>query len=406
MGAMKPREMAALLRPRRPQLRPSTRRLARCHNVHDLRRAARRRLPRAVFDYVDGGAEDELTLGRNTEAFDELALVPKVLCDVDEIDLSTTILGAPSPLPLALAPTGFTRMTHHEGELAVARAAGRAGIPYTLSTMGTRSIERVAAVATSPLWFQLYVWRDRGLVKELLERARVAGYQALMLTVDVPVAGARERDHRNGLTIPPTLTLRTFLDGARHPHWWLRFLTSDAITFENVSEGAPEPMGVMAQIAAQFDPSVTWSDVEWILGIWDGPFVLKGILAADDAHRAADAGATGIVVSNHGGRQLDHVPATIDVLPGIVDAVGSRLEVLFDSGIRRGHDVVTALAFGARACLVGRAYLYGLGTAGERGVDRAIGMLRDELRRSMQLVGARSIGDLDPSLVTRRATVS
>src|SRR5262249_32691105 len=282
------------------------------------------------------------------------------------------------------------RMTHHDGELAVARAAGRAGLPYTLSTMGTRSIERVAAVATAPLWFQLYVWRDRGLVKELLERAHAAGYRVLLLTVDVPVPGAARRDHRRGLPIPPALTLRTIAGGARHPHWWWRFLTSNAITFETVGEGTPEPMGVMAQIAAQFDPTVTWSDLEWMRDIWGGAFAIKGVLAVEDARRAADAGLTGIVVSNHGGRQLDHVPATIEVLPRIVDAVGDRMEVLLDSGIRRGHDVVTALALGARACLVGRAYLYGLGAAGERGVDHALGLLREELRRSMQLVGARS----------------
>ncbi|MEX0663614.1 MAG: alpha-hydroxy acid oxidase [Acidimicrobiia bacterium] len=396
---MKPTEIASLLRPRRPILRPSTRRLARCQNIEDLRRAARRRLPRPVFDYVEGGAEDEITLHRNTEAFDDLVLTPRVLRDVDAVDLSTTILGEPSPLPLALAPTGFTRMTHHEGELAVARSAQRAGIPYTLSTMGTRSIERVAAESSGSLWFQLYVWRDRGLAKELIERAKAAGYRALVLTVDVPVPGARERDLRNGLTIPPSLGVRTFFEGARHPHWWWNFLMRDAVSFECVSDRAADPSGVMALLAEQFDPSVTWNDLDWIHDAWDGPFVLKGIVDADDARRAADAGVTGVVVSNHGGRQLDRGPAAIAALPAVVEAVGDRLDVLFDSGIRRGRDILTALALGARACLVGRAYLYGLGVAGERGVDRAIELLTGELRRSMQLVGARTVSELEPSMV-------
>jgi L-lactate dehydrogenase (cytochrome) len=400
---VKPNEIAALLRPRRPILRASTRRLARCQNIADLRGAARRRLPRPVFDYVDGGAEDELTLRRNTDGFDDLVFVPRVLREVEDVELSTTILGAPSRLPFALAPTGFTRMTHHEGELAVARAAERAGIPYTLSTMGTRSIERVAAISSGTLWFQLYVWRDRGLAKELIERAKTAGYHALVLTVDVPVPGARERDLRNGLTIPPSLGLRTFLEGARHPHWWWNFLMRDAVSFECVSDRAAGPSGVMALLAEQFDPSVTWDDLEWIRQAWDGPFVLKGIVDPGDAVRAADAGVTGIVVSNHGGRQLDRGLASIDALPAVVDAAGDRLEVLFDSGIRRGRDILTALALGAHACFVGRAYLYGLGVAGERGVDRAIALLTAELRRSMQLVGARTIAELEPAMVTRRA---
>ena len=356
-----------------------------------------------MFDYIDGGAEDELTLRRNTGAFDALALMPRVLRDVDDVDLSTTILGSRSSLPFALAPTGFTRMTHHDGELAVARAAGRLGIPYTLSTMGTRSIERVASVASGPLWFQLYVWRDRGLAKELIDRARAAGYDALLLTVDVPVPGARERDLRNGLTIPPSLGLRTFWEGARHPHWWWRFLTGDAVSFECVSDRAAKPSGVMAFLAAQFDPTVTWDDLEWIRDSWDGPFVLKGVVDPHDARRAADAGVTGIVVSNHGGRQLDGSPSTIEVLPDIVDAVGGRLEVLLDSGIRRGRDIVAALALGASACLVGRAYVYGLGAAGEPGVAKTIELLSAEVRRSMQLVGARTVADLEPSIVSRRS---
>jgi L-lactate dehydrogenase (cytochrome) len=293
-------------------------------------------------------------------------------------------------------------MAHHEGELAAARAAARAGIPFTLSTVGTRSIERVAADAPGPHWFQLYLWRDRGLAKELIERARAARFDALMLTVDVPVPGSRERDLRSGLTIPPALGLRTFLDGARHPHWWWRLFTRDAITFENVSDRAATPSGVMEFLAAQFDPSVEWDDLDWIRDAWDGPFAVKGILGAEDARRAADAGVDGIVVSNHGGRQLDEVPAAIEALPLIVDAVGDRVEVIVDSGIRRGRDIVKALALGARGCMVGRAFLYGLATGGERGVDAAIAMLRNEIRRALQLVGARTIADLEPSMVQRR----
>jgi L-lactate dehydrogenase (cytochrome) len=246
------------------------------------------------------------------------------------------------------------------------------------------------------------VWRDRGLAKELISRAREAKFDALMLTVDVPVPGSRERDLRNGLTIPPTLGFRTFLDGARHPHWWWRFLTGDVITFENVSDRAATPSGVMAFLAAQFDPSVEWHDVEWIREAWGGPFIIKGIMDADDARQAASAGVDAIAVSNHGGRQLDDSPATIDALPRILDAVGDEVEVILDSGIRRGRDIVKALALGARACLIGRAYLYGLGTGGERGVDTAIAMLGEEVRRALQLAGARSIGDLDRSMVQRR----
>ena len=357
-----------------------------------------------MFDYIDGGAEDEVTLRRNTECFAGFELLPRVLRDVDDADLSTKVLGQHVPLPFALAPTGFTRMAHHEGEVAVARAAARAGVPYTLSTMGTRSIERIAAESSGPKWFQLYVWRDRGLARELIARAREAKFDALMLTVDVPVPGSRERDLRNGLTIPPTLGLRTFLDGARHPHWWWRFVTGDVITFENVSERAATPSGVMAFLAAQFDPSVEWHDVEWIREAWGGPFIVKGIMDADDARQAAAAGVDAIAVSNHGGRQLDDSPATIEVLPRVLDAVGDDVEVILDSGIRRGRDIVKALALGARACMIGRAYLYGLGTGGERGVETAITILRDEIRRAMQLVGARTVADLDRSMVQRRGT--
>lgn len=398
---MKPADIAALLHPRRPELAAADR-LRHRVNVEDLRRAARRRMPRAVFDYVEGGAEDEVTLRRNREGFSDLELVPRTLRDVDAVDLSTDILGCRSSLPVALSPTGFTRMMHRDGELGVARSAARAGIPYTLSTMGTTSIEDVAAVSAGPLWFQLYVWRDRGLGRELIDRAKRAGCRALMLTVDTPVTGARERDLRNGLTIPPALSLRTFVDGARRPAWWWGLLTGEPMTFANVSHVAAEPTGVMAFVARQFDPTVTWDDIAWMVEAWDGPFVVKGVLSAEDARRAAALGVNGVVVSNHGGRQLDHARAPIEALTEVVDAVGGDLEVLVDSGFRRGTDIAKALAVGARAAMIGRPYLYGLGAAGEAGVDRTIAILAEELRRTMQLLGATSVADLDRTVLRHR----
>lgn len=399
---MKPAEIAALLRPRTPELNAVRRRLARCHAVADLRATARQWLPRGVFDYIDGGAEDEVSLRRNQAAFAEIDLVPSYLQGVADVNLGTTILGVPSPLPLALAPTGFSRMMHPDGELAVARAAGRSGLAYAVSTMATTSIEDIAEVATGPLWFQLYVWRDRGLSKELIDRAKSAGCHALVLTVDTPVPGARERDLRNGLTIPPELTVRTLLDGARHPHWWWGLLTTESVTFANVSNRAAEPSGAMAYVARQFDPALSWDDIGWIVDAWGGPFVMKGILSIDDAERAASLGVSGIVVSNHGGRQLDHTPAPVAVLPDIVDAVGDRLEVLVDSGVRRGSDIVKALALGARAAMIGRPYLYGLGVAGEQGVAHSIDILSAELRRTMQLLGVASVDQLSRTTVQRR----
>jgi len=354
-----------------------------------------------VFDYVDGGTEDEITMQRNRAAFEDLELDARVLRDVSTIDTATTVLGRPVPLPIVLAPTGMTRMTHWEGELAVARAAGRVGVPYALSTMATVSIERVAEAGRAPLWFQLYMWRDRGLCRELLERARAAGYEALVLTVDTPVAGARERDFRNGFTIPPSLGVRTILDGARHPHWWWRFLTSEALAFDNV-RGRAEGSASLSFVATQFDASVTWDDISWLADAWGGPFVLKGIMTPADAKQAVASGVRSIVVSNHGGRQLDHAPAAIDALPRVVDAVGGDAEVLFDSGVRRGVDIVKALALGARAVLVGRAYLYGLGAAGSDGVVHAVRILETELRRAMSLLGARTIAEIEASHVHRR----
>lgn len=392
---MRPRDVRALVRVRPPELAAARRRLRRCHTVSDVRAAAKRLLPRGVFDYIDGAADDEITMRANEAAFASAELRPRILRDVGAVDTSTTILGAPSSLPLALAPTGFTRMMHPEGELAVARAAATAGIPYTLSTMGTTSLEAVAATPLRARWFQLYVWRDRALTMELVTRAQEAGYGALMITVDTAVPGMRERDARNGFTIPPALSPRALLEIAARPRWWAGFIRSDPITFANVSTGRGEnPSGVMEYVAKQFDPSVTWDDIAEIRTQWTGPLLIKGVLRPDDAVRAADVGVDGIVISNHGGRQLDRTPATVKVLPEIRDAVGDRLHLLLDGGVRRGSDIAVAVALGADACLIGRPYLYGLAAAGEAGVLHITAILAQQFRRSLQLLGMTSVKDL------------
>ena len=384
----------------------TARRLARSHSIADLRRLAKRRLPRAVFDYADGAAEDEVTARRNEAAFEDYELLPRVLRDVSSVDLSTTVLGTPVSMPVLLAPTGMTRLFHHDGETAAARAAHRAGVVYTLSSLSTVSIEDLAAASDGPRWFQIYVWKDRGLVREFFDRCRAAGYDALMLTVDMPVLGQRERDLRNGMTIPPSLTLGSALDAALHPSWWWNFLTKPRIGFANVAgkgdAGRGDLTALWTYINTQFDPSVTWRDLEWMIGEWNGSFAVKGVLDPEDAARAASLGARGIVVSNHGGRQLDHSPASLDALPAVVEAVAGRAEVILDGGVRRGADVAKALALGARACAIGRAYLYGIGAGGEQGVDRAFELLRAELRRALALLGCASVGDLGPEHVRRR----
>jgi L-lactate dehydrogenase (cytochrome) len=316
------------------------------------------------------------------------------------VDTTTSVLGSPSALPLAFAPTGFTRMMQHEGERAVARVAEAVGIPYALSTLGTTSIEDVAAAAPGARkWFQLYVWRDRGAGKELVERARAAGYEALMLTVDVPVAGARLRDARNGLTIPPSLTLRTVLDAATHPAWWFNLLSTEPLVFASLTSSE----GTVAElINRMFDPSLTVRDVEWLRETWTGPLIVKGIQHVDDARMVVDAGVDALVVSNHGGRQLDRAPTPLEVLPAVVEAVGDRAEVLLDGGVRSGADVVAAVALGARACLVGRAYLYGLMAGGERGVRRSVDILAVEIARTLQLLGVDAVAALAPEHVRLR----
>ncbi len=373
------------------------RRLASAATIWDLRSIARRHVPRAVFDYTDGAAETETSLRRSREAYARIEFVPHVLRDVSKVDTSTTILGRPSALPIVFAPTGFTRLMHHDGESAVARVAARLGIPYALSTLGTTSPEDLAAAAPDTnRWFQLYIWNDRETVRDLIRRAQTAGFSALVLTVDTPVAGARIRDIHNGFTIPPTLSARTVLDIALHPGWWFNLLTTEPLQFAVFTE----TKGTVADLINRvFDPTITIADLAWIRADWEGPIVVKGVQTVDDARMAVDAGADGVVVSNHGGRQLDRAPTPLEQLPSIVAAIGDRAEVYVDGGILSGADVVAAVACGARAALVGRAYLYGLMAGGERGVARAGELLGAELVRTMQLLGSRNVAELRPEQV-------
>ena len=386
---------------------PIARRLRRCATVDDLRRVARRRLPRGVFDYIDGGAEDERTLARNSSDFSSLGFRPRVLRDVSSIDTSTEAFGRVHPMPIMLAPTGFTRITASPGELAVARAAERAGLSYSLSTMATRSIEEVAAAAPDgDHWFQVYTWKDRGLVEEMVNRARTAGYRGLWLTVDTAVLGRRERDVRRGYTIPPKIGPGTIVDGILHPGWTFDFITNPPIVFANVvglnDEDGSDPVSLAEHMMRQFDQALSWSDVDWLRSIWDGPLVLKGIQRVDDAVRARDAGVDGIALSNHGGHQLDDAPSPVSLIEPVRQAVGDGLTIVCDGGVRRGSDIAKALALGADLCSIGRPYLYAMGAAGERGVDHLIGFLREGLERTMALTGSRRIDEIDRDLVEWR----
>ncbi|HJO23908.1 MAG: alpha-hydroxy acid oxidase [Myxococcota bacterium] len=395
--------LRSVMRFRRVELDPARRRLARCANVDDLRRAARRRLPRGVFDYIDGAAEDEVSSARNREAFERLEFRPRILRGVESVEPGTTLLGRPLSLPLVIAPTGFTRIANPAGELAVARAAARAGIPYTLSTLGTRSIEEVSEVSDGRRWFQVYAWRDRGLVKELVQRAAQAGFEALVLTVDTAVFGRRERDVRSGFTLPPKLGLGTLIDGVLHPGWTLEFARAEPILFANVvgrdAGDGSDAVTLADYVNSQFDPGLSWADVDWLRSVWDGPIVLKGVQRVEDAALAADAGVEAIVLSNHGGRQLDGSPPPLELVAPVVDRVGDRTEVICDGGLRRGSDIVKAVALGARACMAGRAFLYGLAAAGEPGVDRVLEWFDEDVRRVMTLIGAGGVGELGQDLV-------
>ena len=385
-------ELQEVLRPARVPLHATDRRLARAASIADLRRLARRRAPRAVFDYTDGAAGEELSLSRSREAYSRVEFSPRVLQDVSGVDTSTTILGKPSAAPWAFAPTGFTRMMHTEGESAVGRVAALMGVPYALSTMGTTSIEQLAAAAPDARrWFQLYLWRDREASRDLVVRAQAAGYEALVLTVDTPVAGPRLRDVRNGLTIPPTLSLRTLAEGSSHPAWWWDLLTTEPLEFASMHRFE----GTVAElVGTMFDPAASMADLSWLREAWDGPLVVKGIQSVADARAVVDAGADALVVSNHGGRQLDRAPVPLEVLPSVVDAVGDEAEVYVDGGILSGGDIVAAVALGARAALVGRAYLYGLMAGGERGVQRAAQILQQEVTSTLALLGVSRVSDL------------
>ena len=395
----RPSDFVDVLAFRRPTLNRTTARLARAHTIEDLRRIARRVTPKAPFDYTDGAAEAELTLARARQAFQDIEFHPAILRDVSHVDTSCTVAGGPSAMPFGIAPTGFTRMMHTEGETAGAAAAGAAGIPFSLSTVGTATPEEVAAANPHGRnWFQLYMWADRDLSMDVMGRAADSGFDTLLLTVDAPVAGARLRDRYNGLTIPPTLTLRTVFNAIPRVRWWFDFLTTDPITFSIFSEWD----GTVADLLdMMFDPTVDFEDLVWIRDQWPGKVVVKGIQTMEDAKRVANLGVDGIVLSNHGGRQLDRAPIPFHLLPKVAREIGDDVEVMSDTGIMSGADIVASIAVGARFTLVGRAYLYGLMAGGRRGVDRAIAILSDEVVRTMKLLGVRSLAELEPGHVTQ-----
>ena len=375
--------------------------LQRCFNVEDLRLEARRKLPAPIFHYLDGGADDELTLRSNTRDFDRYTLRPSALADVSNVSLKTRLLGIELDLPLLLSPTGMSRLFHHGKELSAARAAHKFGAFYSLSTMATTSLEDVARESSGPKMFQVYIFRDRGLTRELVQRCKEANYDALCLTVDTPVAGNRERDRRTGFVMPPKLTLKSLLSFVASPAWSWHFLLDPKFTLANVAHRVDAlsqmgALGVIEYVNSQFDRSVTWKDAEWLATEWGRPFVIKGLSQPGDARQAVGIGAKAVMISNHGGRQLDGASSPIECLAPIRDAVGDSLELIVDGGIRRGTHVLKALALGANACSIGRPYLYGLAAGGQAGVELALQLLQDELARGMALLGCRTLKELEP----------
>jgi L-lactate dehydrogenase (cytochrome) len=395
----KPAEIFGLMRFARPELDGRKRRLRSALTIEDLRDIARRRTPKAAFDYTDGGAEGEISLARARQAFQDIEFQPAILRDVTQVDASTSIFGGPSALPFGIAPTGFTRLMQTEGERAGAAAAGAAGIPFTLSTLGTTSIEDVkAANPGGRNWLQLYMMRDRAISFELTRRAAAAGFDTLFFTVDTPVGGARLRDKRNGFSIPPQLTPATIVNAIPRPWWWWDFLTTPKLEFASLTA----TNGTIGELLdAAMDPTISFADLAVIRGMWQGKLVVKGVQRAEDAAKLADLGVDGIVLSNHGGRQLDRAPIPFHLLPSVVKAVGDRTEIAIDTGIMNGADIVASIALGAKFTLIGRAYLYGLMAGGRPGVDRAIEILRDQVIRTMKLLQVASLAELTPGHVTQ-----
>ena len=405
------RAVKSVLRFRRFERNAALRRLNKAANIEDLRNICMRRLPAGVFGYIDGAAEDERTVQRNTAVYSQIAFKPRVLRDVANIKLSTDVLGVPVSFPFIISPTGFTRIAHPLGEIAVARSAAENHIPFTLSTMATRSIEEIADLAnpafqdkSDPMpdaarnWFQVYVWKDRGLLKELLDRAKDAHFEAIMITVDTAVLGRRERDVRKGFTLPPKVGVDTIFDGMKHPAWTWGLLRNDPIRFANVvgsgTEDGSTAITLADHVNAQFDQSLSWKDIEWFRDVWDGPIVLKGIQTVEDAKIAASQEIDAIALSNHGGRQLDDAPTPLELIEPVIQSVNGEIEVYCDGGIRRGSDIVKAMALGATACMAGRPTFYGLGAAGQRGVDWVLDFLQDGMARTMALLGVRDVKDL------------
>jgi L-lactate dehydrogenase (cytochrome) len=381
-------------------------RIDKCNNLMDFRAVAKSRLPAPVFNYLDGGADDEVSLRRNTAAFDDYELLPAQLHDVSNIDLRCTLFGENVDWPVMISPTGASKLFHSDGEPAVARAASKFGMFYSLSTLGTTSIEAAAAAAEGPKLYQLYVFKDRGLTEEWIKRSKAAGYKALALTVDVAVGGNRERDLVQGFAAAPRSRVRQVFEFARHPGWLYRALVRKDLDMVNItsSEAAARAVlaGVRNFIAEELERSLTWSDVEWLAERWDGPLVIKGVQTVEDCRKAAESGATAVMISNHGGRQLDSSPAPVDCIADVADALRDRLEIICDGGIRRGSHVVKALALGANACSIGRGYVYALAAGGQPGVERALGLLRAEVERTLALLGCNNVRKLDSSVVQQR----
>ena len=377
-----------------------------CNNFDDFRKLAKKKLPSPIFHYIDGGSDDEVTLKRNTEAFNDCDLIPNVLADVGNVDLSTTVLGQKIDFPLFPAATAMHRLYHHEGERASARAAEKMGTIFGTSTMATVSIEEIAEVSKGPKLFQLYIHRDRGLTDNLIERCKKAGFNSMCLTVDTVVAGNRERDHRTGFSTPPKLTLGSLLSFALHPGWTINNLIHEKFKLANIihmtEKGSSIDKSVIDYINEQFDPSMNWKDAEYCVKKWNGPFALKGVMSVEDAKRAIDIGCTAIMISNHGGRQLDGSRAPFDQLAEIVDAVGDKVEVILDGGVRRGTHVLKALCLGAKACSFGKGYLFALGAGGQKGVEAILKKMKEEIYRDMTLMGCKSVSELNRSKVLFR----